>query len=135
MTTLIKNGTIVTAGDTFQADLLIDGEQISMIGKSLPQEGHDEVIDAAGLLLLPGGIDMYYAAAEGRGDEANALQRTGRALTDLFTSGGRSLYPATKAAMEMLGYTAGDPRPPLQPLAGNALDELRAGLEALKIMT
>ena len=81
-----------------------------------------------------GGIDMYYAAIEGRDEEANALQRTGRALTDLFTSGGHSLYPATKAAMTMLGYAAGDPRPPLQALKGEALEELRAGLQALKII-
>jgi dihydropyrimidinase len=59
MTTLIKNGTVVTAGDTFKADVLIDGEQVTMLGKNLPQDGHDEVIDAAGLLLLPGGIDVH----------------------------------------------------------------------------
>lgn len=59
MTTLIKNGTVVTAGDTFKADVLVDGEQIVMMGKNLPQDGHDEVIDADGLLLLPGGIDVH----------------------------------------------------------------------------
>jgi len=58
MTTLIKNGTIVTAGDTFQADVLIDGEKITMLGQDLPDAGH-EVIDAEGLLLLPGGIDVH----------------------------------------------------------------------------
>jgi len=57
-TTLIKNGTVVTAGDTFKADVLIDGEQVSIIGKNLPEDGH-EVIDAEGLLLLPGGIDVH----------------------------------------------------------------------------
>ncbi|MCB0213085.1 MAG: dihydropyrimidinase [Anaerolineae bacterium] len=59
MTTLIKNGTIVTAGDTFQADVVIDGEQVALMGKNLPDDGHDEVIDATGLLLLPGGIDVH----------------------------------------------------------------------------
>ena len=58
MTTLIKNGTIVTAGDTFKGDLLIDGEKIALIGQDLPDQGR-EVIDAAGLLLLPGGIDVH----------------------------------------------------------------------------
>ncbi len=58
MSTLIKNGTIVTAGDTFKADVLIEGEQVSMLGTNLPEEDHD-VIDAAGLLLLPGGIDVH----------------------------------------------------------------------------
>ena len=107
----------------------------SIYGVPAVAAGADGFIDCFPNMWLPGGIDMYYAAVEGRSDEANELQRTGRALTDLFTSGGRSLYPATKAAMEMLGYTAGIPRPPLQPLESKALDELRAGLEALKIMT
>jgi dihydropyrimidinase len=58
MTTLIKNGTVVTAGDTFKADVLIDGEKVTLIGQNLPGQGH-EVIDAEGLLLLPGGIDVH----------------------------------------------------------------------------
>ncbi|MBI1877807.1 MAG: dihydropyrimidinase [Chloroflexi bacterium] len=58
MTTLVKNGTIVTAGDTFKADVLIDGEKVKFIGQDLPADGH-EVIDAKGLLLLPGGIDVH----------------------------------------------------------------------------
>lgn len=58
MGTVIKNGTVVTASDTFAADLLIEGEQVALLGRSLPTEGH-EVIDAAGKLLLPGGIDVH----------------------------------------------------------------------------
>ncbi|GIK39949.1 MAG: D-hydantoinase [Chloroflexota bacterium] len=58
MTTLIKNGTVVTAGDTFRADILIEGEKIKLIGQDLPGDGH-EVIEAEGLLLLPGGIDVH----------------------------------------------------------------------------
>jgi dihydropyrimidinase len=56
--TLIKNGTIITAGDTFQADLLIEGETIVSLGRSIPESGH-QIIDAAGKLLLPGGIDVH----------------------------------------------------------------------------
>ena len=58
MPTLIKNGTIITASDTIQADVLIDGEQVALIGRNLPEEGVT-VIDAAGKLLLPGGIDVH----------------------------------------------------------------------------
>jgi dihydropyrimidinase len=58
MPTLIKNGTIVTAADTVQADLLIEDEQIALIGRNLPEDGVT-VIDAAGKLLLPGGIDVH----------------------------------------------------------------------------
>lgn len=58
MTTLIKNGTVVTAGDTFKADVLIEAEKVALMGQNLPGNGH-EVIDATGLLLLPGGIDVH----------------------------------------------------------------------------
>lgn len=58
MGTIIKNGTIITACDTIQADLLVDGEQIALVGRNLPAAGH-QVIDATGKLLLPGGIDVH----------------------------------------------------------------------------
>ena len=58
MTILIKNGTLITAAETFEADILIEGEIISLIGKNLHDPGA-EVIDAAGKLILPGGIDPH----------------------------------------------------------------------------
>ncbi|PYV00544.1 MAG: dihydropyrimidinase [Acidobacteria bacterium] len=56
--TLIRNGRIVTAQDDYQADLLIDGEVISAIGRSLKTEA-GQVVDATGLLVLPGGVDVH----------------------------------------------------------------------------
>ncbi|HSK65431.1 MAG TPA: dihydropyrimidinase [Anaerolineales bacterium] len=58
MTTLIKNGTLITASDTFEADILIGDEKISLIGKDL-QHPTAEVIDASGKLIMPGGIDPH----------------------------------------------------------------------------
>jgi dihydropyrimidinase len=58
MGTIIKNGTVITASDTVLADLLIEGEQVALIGQQLPPQGH-QVIDATGKLLLPGGIDVH----------------------------------------------------------------------------
>ncbi len=58
MSILIKNGTLLTASETFEADILVEGEQISRIGKSLEAPGA-EVIDAAGRLIMPGGIDPH----------------------------------------------------------------------------
>jgi len=58
MKTLIKNGTIVTAGDTFIADLQIEGERITLLGTDLQAAGA-RVIDASGLLVMPGGIDAH----------------------------------------------------------------------------
>jgi len=57
--TLIKNGTVVTAERTFAADILIDGEKIRDIASSLPAEQASRIIDATGMLLLPGGIDVH----------------------------------------------------------------------------
>jgi dihydropyrimidinase len=58
MALLIKSGTLVTAGDTFQADLLIEGETIRLIGQDLAASGA-QVIDAHGKLVLPGGVDPH----------------------------------------------------------------------------
>ena len=106
----------------------------SIFGVPALAAGADGFIDCFPNLWLPGGLDLYHAAAEGRADEAQALQLVGRRLTDLFTSDGRSLYPATKAAMEALGYKAGNPRPPLQPLSGEPLEGLLRGLADLNIL-
>ena len=58
MAKIIKNGTLITASETFKADILIEGEQISLIGQAL-NHPNAEVIDASGLLVLPGGIDPH----------------------------------------------------------------------------
>ena len=58
MKIMIKNGTIVTAVDEFRADLLIENEKIAAIGRSLELQT-DEVVDAEGLLILPGGVDQH----------------------------------------------------------------------------
>src|SRR5947209_6840188 len=57
--TLIRNGTLVTAERTFAADILVDGEKIRDIAPGLPAGTADRVIDASGMLLLPGGIDAH----------------------------------------------------------------------------
>jgi dihydropyrimidinase len=58
MATLIKNGTLITATETFDADILIKEEKIALIGKDL-QHPNAEVIDAAGRFIMPGGIDPH----------------------------------------------------------------------------
>jgi dihydropyrimidinase len=61
MKTLIKNGHIVTAVDSYTADILIDGETIAMIGKDLSSVvgSADKTIDATGKLVIPGGVDPH----------------------------------------------------------------------------
>ena len=59
MTTLIRNGMLVTAERTFAADVLIAGEKIRDIAAGIPAERADRVIDASNLLVMPGGIDVH----------------------------------------------------------------------------
>ncbi len=56
MSTVIKGGTVVTASDTFEADVLIEGEQIVAVGRDL---SGDTTIDAGGSYVIPGGIDVH----------------------------------------------------------------------------
>lgn len=58
MKILIKNGTIVTATDQYQGDVLVDDETISMVGTALDVQA-DKVIDATDRLVIPGGIDVH----------------------------------------------------------------------------
>jgi dihydropyrimidinase len=58
MSILIKNGRIATADADYVADLFIDGEVIHTIGKNLPVNA-DDIIDATGKLVFPGGIDPH----------------------------------------------------------------------------
>src|SRR6187401_502621 len=57
-TTLIKNGAVVTASDRYEADIYIDKGVITMIGKGMNIPA-DTVIDASGMLVMPGGIDVH----------------------------------------------------------------------------
>jgi dihydropyrimidinase len=61
MKTLINNGHIVTAVDSYIADILIDGETVAMIGKDLSSVvgSVDKTIDATGKLVIPGGVDPH----------------------------------------------------------------------------
>ncbi|MBL3702294.1 dihydropyrimidinase [Sulfitobacter sp. BDSS02] len=56
MSTVIKNGTIVTADLSYEADVLIENGQIIEIGKGLRG---DEELDASGCYVMPGGIDPH----------------------------------------------------------------------------
>jgi dihydropyrimidinase len=53
---VIKNGTVVTAVSTTQADVAIRGEKIAAIGDDLVGK---RVIDATGKLVIPGGVDIH----------------------------------------------------------------------------
>jgi len=58
MGTLIKNGTVVNADGSKKTDVLIEGEKIAEVGDNLNATSHT-VVDASGLLVMPGGIDVH----------------------------------------------------------------------------
>jgi dihydropyrimidinase len=59
MALLIRNGEIVTVGSRVQADIYVEDESITRIGKDLETPPHAEVIDATGKLVFPGFIDPH----------------------------------------------------------------------------
>lgn len=58
MGTVIKNGTVVTAEGEVKADVLMEGEKIARVAADIHASGHT-VVDASGLLVMPGGIDVH----------------------------------------------------------------------------
>ena len=66
MTILIKNGTVVSATGSYQADVLIDGETIAAVvapgdtslGADLSASA-EQVFDAQGKYVIPGGVDVH----------------------------------------------------------------------------
>jgi dihydropyrimidinase len=57
--TIIRNGTIVTATDTYAGDIGITAGKIAAIADHLPAESAAKSLDAKGYLVIPGGIDVH----------------------------------------------------------------------------
>ncbi len=57
--TLIQGGTIVTAADTYVADIGIVDGRIAAIARELPREAARQTLPAQGLMVIPGGIDVH----------------------------------------------------------------------------
>ena len=58
MSVLIRNGRIVTAADDYRADVFVDGETVTLIGRDLTVSA-ERTIDATGRLVIPGGVDPH----------------------------------------------------------------------------
>lgn len=58
MDLLIKGGTVVTATESYMADVAVEGGKIAAIGKDLAVDAK-KVVDATGKLVLPGAIDAH----------------------------------------------------------------------------
>jgi dihydropyrimidinase len=56
---VVRGGTVVTAERSFEADVAVTDGRISAIGPGLAGESATETIDATGLLVLPGCVDVH----------------------------------------------------------------------------
>ena len=57
--TIIRDGTVVTASDTYASDIGITGGRIAAIASDLPADNAGTLLDAKGFLVIPGGIDVH----------------------------------------------------------------------------
>ena len=91
----------------------------------------DGTIDCFPNVWAPGCMDIFFKSKNGAYTESMKLQEIGNNLTELFTSGGKTLYPSTKAAMNILGFNGGYTRPPLNDLDKNLIKDLEKGLKQI----
>jgi dihydropyrimidinase len=112
MRTLITGGTVVNAGGSADADVLIDGESISAVGRGLAgtdlAAGVERTIDATGRYVIPGGIDVHTHME---------LPFGGTFAKDTFETGSRAAaFGGTTTIIDFAVQTRGE--------------SLRAGLDA-----
>ncbi len=104
LSTLIKNGNIITTTDDYFADIFIEGETIKAIGNNM-EVNPDKVIDASGKLVFPGGIDphvhldMPFMGAFSSDDHESGTRAalfggTTMVIDYAIQSGGKSLHEA-----------------------------------------
>ena len=95
-------------------------------------------LGAHGAILAVGGVapdlcmNIFKAAADGRFAEARAMQRRLAPLARLV--GTAHGVPGLKAALDLLGFVGGAPRPPLLPAGAAAIDAIREQLIALNLL-
>ena len=77
-------------------------------------------------------VSMEALLDQDRLDEARALQR--RLMPLARSVGAFQGVPGLKAALELMGFAAGPPRPPLRPVSAQTIELLRVQLDALGVL-
>ncbi len=99
MSVLIKNGRVVTAAEDYTADIYIENDKISAIGKNLSYKSQRE-IDASGKLVIPGGVDPHVHLD---------MPFMGTFSSDDYESGTRAaLFGGTTTVIDFILQTQGD---------------------------
>jgi dihydropyrimidinase len=107
MDLVIRGGTVATAGAVFRADVGVSGGRVAAVGESVDAAGA-EVIDAAGLIVAPGAVDVHthFDTDLGDGPTADDYESGSRAavaggittfVNFAFQAPGRSLGEAAEA--------------------------------------
>lgn len=110
-------------------------DNFTVLAGAAPTLFHSFCAGCDGAILAVAGIvpdlcvRLFALVREGKVDEARDLQRR---LTPLARSVG-SVYgiAGLKAALDMVGFVGGQPRPPLRPASQAVIDTIREQLEAL----
>ncbi|HEU4688612.1 MAG TPA: dihydrodipicolinate synthase family protein, partial [Vicinamibacterales bacterium] len=95
--------------------------------------GCDGAILALAALLPDPCRELMTLVRDGRLDEARTLQR--RLLPIAKSVGGSYGVPGLKAAIHLLGFAGGPPRPPLRPAGPSTIDIIRGQLDALGVLS
>ncbi|HLR95213.1 MAG TPA: amidohydrolase family protein, partial [Jiangellaceae bacterium] len=98
---LVRNGTVVdgSGGDGFPADVAVRGDRIVQVG-DLEDATAEQVIDASGLVVAPGFIDIHTHASTAALREAQSSLTQGVTTELLNTDGGGSLNVAQRLSIE-----------------------------------
>ncbi|CAM3413004.1 dihydroorotase [Aeromicrobium ponti] len=107
MSTLIKNGQLLTNKGEFQkADIYIESGKIAEIGTNIEREAQ-EIIDAEGLLVSPGFIDLHIHLREPGGEKKETIETGTKAaakggFTTVAAMPNTRPVPDTKEQMDKL---------------------------------
>ncbi len=100
MSLIIKNGRIITADEDYTADIFIEQDKVTLIGKDLKVTA-DTTIDAAGKLVMPGGIDPHVHLD---------MPFMGTFSSDNYTTGtGAALFGGTTMVIDFILQKQGKP--------------------------
>ena len=130
---LIQSGTVVTPETMLAADVLIWGEKIQAIGHNLPVTDDTEIVEATGLLVLPGIIDAHVHIQLDTGiykSPSNWFTETRAAAFGVGSGVGWSLVIAAMAGIR--GRLKDAPVP--KPLQGLGISLVITGLMAMAFM-
>jgi 4-hydroxy-2-oxoglutarate aldolase len=94
--------------------------------------GCDGAILALAQLAPEACVRLQALVQQGQLEEARALQS--RLVPLARTIGGQHGVPALKAALDLMGYAGGLPRPPLRPVSPQVVETLKSQLEALGLL-